>query len=197
MSNDKNEKSFPVLSWNSGEFDVSLKKLYEYVIQEAKKAITWYDKKRQSKRVWGYSLRVGAIIVTGASGIIPVLSQILLTDKLNPLWATIAIAVAAILVALDRFAGLTSGWVRYMLTRMELDRLLETFCFDWEKNRLAYSGSVSTPEQAKEALLLCKEFILKIREMVKNETQMWASEFQTALKEIEKASGATNQSRNQ
>ncbi|KKO18772.1 MAG: SLATT domain-containing protein [Candidatus Brocadia sp.] len=197
MSNNKDENSFPVLSWNSNEWDVSLKKLYEYVVRETRKAITWYDEKRRSKRVWGYSLRMSAIIVTGVSGVIPVLSQIFLTERLNPLWATIAIAVAAILIALDRFAGLTSGWVRYMITQMELDRLLETFCFDWEKNRLAYSGSVSTPEQAKEALLLCKEFILKIREMVKNETQMWASEFQTALKEIEKASGATNQSRNQ
>lgn len=192
-SNNKNENPFPVLSWNSNDFDVSLKKLYEYVIQETRKAIAWYDDKRRGKRVWGYTLRLSAIIVTGASGIIPVLTQILNTGKLNPLWATIAIAVTAILIALDRFAGLTSGWVRYMITQMELGRALETFCFDWEKKMLGYSGTVSTPEQATEALELCKDFILKTRDMVKNETQLWSSEFQSTLKEIEKAAGATNQ----
>lgn len=50
-SNNKNENPFPVLSWNSNDFDVSLKKLYEYVIQETKEAIAWYDDKR---RVKGY-----------------------------------------------------------------------------------------------------------------------------------------------
>lgn len=197
MSNNKNENSFPVLSWNSNDLDVSLKKLYEYVIQETRKAIAWYDDKRRGKRVWGYSLRLSAIIVTGASGIIPVLTQIFNTGKLNPLWATIAIAVAAILIALDRFAGLTSGWVRYMITQMELDKAMETFCFDWEQNMLGYSGSVSTKEQAERSLVLCKGFILKIRDMVKKETQLWASEFQTTLQEIEKAAGATNRVGNQ
>ncbi len=195
MSNEQNQNKFDELSWKPSEYIDSLDKLYKYVLTETNSAMQWYSEKRRNKKVWGCGLRIGAVIATGVAGIIPVISQIAVS--VNTLWATVAIAIAAILIALDRFAGFTSGWVRYMLAELEINQIQEAFYFDWEKSRFSYAETDPTPEQVKESLSQCKDFLLKVRGVVNDETSLWASEFQTALKEIEKATKVTMHVRKQ
>lgn len=185
---------FPELSWKTADFEICLEDLYIYVIDQTERARQWYFLKRRSKRIGGFALRGGAIIFTALAGIIPILGQIFEKDdvpQINPVWATVAIGIAALFVVLDRLGGFTSGWIRYVLSGQELGHLMETFRFNWEKSKLCQTDQALTTEQAQELLSQCKTFLLEINTVVREETELWAAEFQSALKEVEKAAKVT------
>jgi low affinity Fe/Cu permease len=58
--------------------------------------------------------------MVAVAGVLPVLSQILDAGSsgivIQPAWATVALAIAAALIVLDRFFGFSSAWARYMVT---------------------------------------------------------------------------------
>jgi hypothetical protein len=191
---DLRPSEFPELSWTSDDVGTSLGRLYDYVTDQAERARTWYFGKRQWKKIGGYGFRAGAIVSIAAAGLIPILGEIFETGGvpyINPGWATVAVAIGALFVAIDKFAGFTSGWVRYILAGQQLARMEESFRFDWESSKLAWAGAKPSVEQAVAALAQCKGFLEDVNRVVEEETKLWATEFQSALKEIEKAAEAT------
>ena len=182
---------FPVLSWEEDKIADSLNKLYNYVIGQASQASDWYGQRRVNKKFGGLYLRAGAILATAVAGIIPILGEIFEENgipAIQPAWATVAIAVAALLIAIDNLGGFTSGWVRYMLTAQKIDQLKESFRFEWEKNKLEKMGVEPQPEQVKQAIDKCQMFLFEVYGEVREETELWAAEFQSAIKEIERIS---------
>ena len=127
MKTDKDDLTpggFPAdLKWTQDDATESLEKLYQFANNECKRAIDWYFNKKRSKRIAGYASRVGAILALAVSGLIPILGEIYKTNdipSISPAWATVALAIVAIFVALDRLGGYTSGWVRYVRTGQTL-----------------------------------------------------------------------------
>lgn len=182
-------QDFPKLSWEPNRLSEALNKLFDYSIAEAKRAINWYALKRAPKQLWGRILRVGAIFATGVAGVIPVLSQILAQAgkaNLAPAWSTVALGIAALLVALDRFWGFTSAWVRFMLAEQALSEALISFQVDWENEKLAW-GTEPTQVHAREMVAQCKTFLTKIHKIVQQETNMWAAEFHSVIAQLEEA----------
>lgn len=189
---DLSPKDFPTeLSWDyEEESKKSLDKLYDYAVGEVERYIQWYYEKRKVKRRLGLWLRVFAIVITAIAGIIPIVNGI----AENPLFippslATLALAIAALLVLIDKFGGGTSGWVRYITTAQELSQLLEGFRFEWENIRITLNGSPTT-EQVTAAVSQCKDFIIKSHEVIRQETRLWVTEFQNVLKDLEKTAKA-------
>lgn len=181
---------FPSLLWEANKIAESLELLYQYVINYATTAGNWYAERRSTKKLIGFWLRLGAVIGTAIAGIIPILGEIFKKDNvplINPAWSTVAIALVALFIAIDNFGGYTSGWIRYMLTGQKIDKLITDFRFQWEKNKLTQinNDNVSLDLAAK-AVETCELFLSNICEEVRNETEAWAAEFQSAIKEIEK-----------
>jgi hypothetical protein len=104
---------------------------------------------------------------------------------LNPLWSALALALVAALLALDRFYGATSGWVRYILTAQQLTTALDEFQVDYETQRLGWGWPEPTPEQAQAALVTMQAFLARVNSAVQDETMAWATEFTEALKQLE------------
>jgi hypothetical protein len=135
--------------------------------------------RRAPKRKWGVSLRVLALLLTAAAGLVP-LSKDFVTPPMQPVWSTVMLVAAGIFVSIDALLGFTSGWVRYMLAQQKVERVRDGFLMEWNALRIAKSDAPIMLERAK-ALLLA------VGKIIDDETHEWATEFQNAIREMEKA----------
>lgn len=182
------------LKWiTSEERRASIAGLKEYAEREAADAIAWYWRNKAGKSRASKAVRWSAILLTGLAGLFPIaknawpgffdsfLGAGLASDLLVSLFA----GLAATLVALDRFGGFSTGWIRYVRTATELQRLLCEFRMDWA----ALESRLRSPDDqmAVEALIArVKEFVGTVRSTVSQETQQWAAEFESSLAQMEK-----------
>ncbi len=157
------------------------------VVGECAASIDWYYRKKWSKSLLGFLLRLGAILMVGVWGLIPLIGELLKRNGIpgiSPAWATVALALAALMIAIDRFGGYTSGWIRYIRTAQNLTRLNGEFLMDWQEHRRALCGEPIDPDRTRQGILLCKQFLCRVYEQVRLETDLWAEDFQQALQTV-------------
>jgi hypothetical protein len=157
----------------------SLGKIHEYAMSFCNSSIAWYQGRRQPKRTAGFLLRAGALLATVGAGLVP-LTEDLGFGRLPPVLSTLLIAVAGLFVSIDHLGGFTSGWVRYMLAQQKIERLRDAFLIDWNGLR---AGAAVTPT----FLERTRAFLSIVGKVLDDETQEWATEFQNALKDLERA----------
>jgi hypothetical protein len=211
MSNQQPEKKtkdltvdkFPHdLNWTRENRINSLQRLFGFADTYCTEAIKWYNISKRSKQKLGYGLRFLSILAVAVAGIIPVITEIICrTDKeqcISPAWATVFIALAALFVSLDRFAGYTSGWVRYVRSAQKLNELQGQFRLDWcmylhsefedKMDKVADSENkqLSIYSGKDYGLRLCKDYIASVNSVVSRETDAWAQEFKQILIQFEK-----------
>lgn len=71
----------------------SLSTVFSHAVSLATAAESWYATKRRSKRYWGRTLRVGAILLGTVAAVLPVLGQIFTNDgkpAIPPGWAAVS-----------------------------------------------------------------------------------------------------------
>ena len=177
------------LLWKPGEVKSSLHVIFHHASKNAAGAIDWYERKKNSKKAWARCLRVLAIIAVTIAGIIPILAQIFEDSSLTiaPAWASVALAIAAALVILDRFFGFSSAWMRYIAAELKLSQILKEFRIDWERERAAWEGREPDRDQVQVMLAKARAFITQVDEIVRKETDEWIRQFQNILKQIDKA----------
>lgn len=168
----------PDLKWDANS-DESLNAIYKYVVAFSDSTIQWYQSRRQPKRYVGLSLRASALLATVLAGLVP-LSQKLIKVDIPAEGSTLLIAIAGMVVSIDILGGFTSGWVRYMLAQQKVERLRDAFLLEWNALKVMQTNTQGMLERA-------KTFLLAVGKVVDDETQEWATEFQNALKEMEKA----------
>jgi hypothetical protein len=183
------------LKWDTEHAEASLNSLFEQAEQHGVRAINWYLNAKRPKKLIAQGLRLGAIGAAAIAGILPMLSQILVTssDQLllfQPVWASIALGVAALLVAIDHFFGFSSGWMRFITTEHQIRQILHEFQLDYDIERATWQGKPPTPEQVQSVLQRCKSFLIQVDEIIRQETEQWVTEFQSALKRIDEAAMA-------
>ena len=180
------------LEWDEASQDSSLRAVHDFVKSFSDSSVQWYQERRRAKRVWGVGLRAAAILLTAFAGLVPILDDLLaVIPQMNSEWSTFALGLAALLVTLDHFGGFTSGWIRYMLAQQKIERLQHAFLMDWEALKSRTRGDHA--KRAEEGLKAAGAFLLSVGKIVDDETQEWATEFRTALKEIDKARKAAEE----
>lgn len=201
MPKDLSPGDFPQpLDWSPEHQEASLTKLRDYAVIDCTKAINWYQGKKDKKKLLGTWLRFCAVLLAGLAGLIPILSGLLppIAAELFPgrfnqdhplvipqTWTTLMLALAALSVAIDRFGGWTSGWVRYVTTSQELSRLQCRFQFEWEEGVHERQQEGASYEQVKQAIAKCREFLQTKHQLIEKETERWASDFQQQLNDID------------
>ena len=165
----------------------SLQGLRERAEEHARKTINWYLEARRPKKRCARYTRAGAVTFVGIAGIIPVLSQMDGLSWLNPAFSTIALGIATLMVAYDRFFGCSSAWMRYIATEHEIRQALHQFQYDIEGFRLQWSSGQPNPEQTKAYLDRARAFILKVDGLIIAETNLWLAEFRDVLETIDTA----------
>jgi low affinity Fe/Cu permease len=178
------------LDWTTEHASESLRTVYHHVIDAASEGIRWYQAARRPKRKWARWLRVGAIIMVAIAGVLPVLSQIFGAGGsvvIQPAWATVALAIAVALIALDRFFGFSSAWARYIATGQAISAALNQFMLDWQQSVCGLPMEGLTQEHINHPLDLAKKFLAKTDDLIQAETSQWVSEFRETLTEIERS----------
>jgi len=128
--------------------------------------------------------------MVAVAGVLPVLSQIFGNGRsaiIQPAWATVALAIAITLIALDRFFGFSSAWARYMTTGQAISSGLNQFRIEWQKYKSQLSSDGSSSKSVEYLLDLAKSFVLQMDGLVQEETAQWVNEFRETLTEIERS----------
>jgi hypothetical protein len=178
--------SLGTLDWTPEGRTASLAVVYHHAAAGAESAIEWYLKSKRPKQRLARWIRGSAICLGALAGLIPMVAEMQrFHDRIEPVWASIVLGLAAALVMLDRFFGFSSAWVRYISTELHLRQILEEFRLDFEAEKAAWKDATATDEQLQRALASCHSFVTRVNAIVREETNLWVAEFQDTLKQID------------
>ncbi|MDA0161891.1 SLATT domain-containing protein [Solirubrobacter ginsenosidimutans] len=187
MSGDIARSDLPELDWGAAERAASLSKVYVHAQGLAVASERWYAANRPPKRVAGRVLRVLALLLGTAAALLPILSEIFTTgDKpaFAPGWASVALVIAAALIAVDRYLGASNAWMRYMTAETQIANLRQEFEYAWNIER---TRTASPPTDAEVAVLLglARKLVADVNDVVAAETGTWISDFRGSLQSTE------------
>lgn len=182
------------LVWDEASRHASLATVYEHTTANARIAIDWYQVSRKPKKRAAMFLRWSAVVLLSASGLIPLVSSLLPAvlgrtagqqqPMIDPLFTSLAVALAAALFGFDKLFNYSTGWMRYVKADLALRTTLSEFEIEWQLARAGWAGGQPTAEQAAEMLTQCKTFTARINGIVAEETNLWITEFQASLAQI-------------
>jgi hypothetical protein len=130
---------------------------------------------------WGEpAVRLDAVgAVTGVA--LPLLDLTGVAGGIAP-WGCLALLLGVACVAVDRYFGVTSGWMRDVATAQAVQRRLQVLQFDWaaECVREVLGPAEGTASEAAERCLgVLRRFSEDMTELVRVETADWMVEFRT------------------
>ncbi|MEU1181282.1 SLATT domain-containing protein [Streptomyces sp. NPDC005820] len=172
-------RAFPLGDW--GEPAERLEELYRWVERGALQTAAWYLADRVWKRRGARVLRGGAAAGAVAGAGLPLLDLTGVIGGVAP-WGYLALLLAVSCVAVDRFFGVTSGWIRDVATAQAVQRRLQVLQFDWasESVREVLGPAEGTASEAAErCLAVLRRFSEDVMELVRAETADWMVEFRT------------------
>jgi hypothetical protein len=168
--------------------EAALTQLYRYAEGRAIDAVDWYLHDKRGKRGWSRGLRLVAILLVVAGGLQPLL------DAAAPgtgrtAWGYVLLAMAAACIGVDRFFGLSSGWMRSMTCAQALERRLEQLQYDWAAECARSAARTIDPKQVQNRLALLRVFSDDVAALMQQETAEWVLEFQSSLLRLERSNG--------
>ena len=169
----------------------ALPQLYQDALDESSKARAWYWTSIRSKRSAALASRAAIYLLSAFGVAAPLTAAIMSVDgtKLLVTQAGVCALVLAGFVQLgDRVFGWSSGWLRYMTTVMEMEKLTAKFQQDWAAYLLVHVDVPSTTD-VRTLFELTRQLDAEIRSRTAEETAAWVTEFNagmTALTEFVK-----------
>jgi hypothetical protein len=185
------------LVWRD-DLPASLEGLRRYVLATAQRSERWYWAHKTTKARIAVTIQWIAILATGLAGLVPIGAKLTLfagfSDWLrrqgvapvdSGLFASLLIGSGAALLSIDRIAGISSGWTRYVLTATAIRAAAEEFRLDWAALS-AQAASPPTAEQSAAMIQRAKVFSMAIEALIAKETQDWATEFRQNMNLLER-----------
>lgn len=170
-------RALPLGDW--GEPADRLDELYRWVERGALETAAWYLGDRVWKRRVARVLRAGAATGAVCGAALPLLDLTRVLGEVAP-WGYLALLLAVSCVAVDRFFGVTSGWMRDVATAQAVQRRLQVLQFDWasESVREVLGPAEGTASEAAErCLAVLRRFSEDVTDLVRTETADWMVEF--------------------
>ena len=176
-------------NWADDKRAASLKAVSEQIIVKLDDATDWYQNKRGLKRLQAWMFRVTAVVFGTAAAALPTVAEMNRTTQdwySHPGTATILGVVAAALILLDKLIGASSAWIRYTMAETALKELRDELSLTCIFETGLWAGQADpTVEQTKHTLTVLQGFLARANEIVREETNQWKSEFQSALQQTE------------
>lgn len=183
------------LPWTPIDFLQSISALADEVRTKANEAIDWYVQAKRPKRVGATLIRILTIVSTTSAGILTVLAQLYdgVPDgepNVHPIWISMALAISAAFLGVDRFFGFSRAWIRYVGTELKIRTALDEFNMSWPLRMVAWKDGNPDAEQTKEAIKACTSFRVELDALVKQETDQWIADFQASMKDLDESTKA-------
>jgi SMODS and SLOG-associating 2TM effector domain 2 len=200
---------FPTLKWGQdGDTETNLAELHDFARQLANSAIDWYLQKKRTKKTSARWLHLFTYIFGALAVLVPVIMIIIPEFEIvgkyfaNP--RSFAAEAALVLLGfagacnlIDRSAGFSSDWMRYIVTVTNLYRELTEFEFDWSDLTRAASKqaqqNVAQTDLDAVRMEKVKKFTLKILDITSDETNVWAKELKERMAQTVRDFRQTNQ----
>lgn len=106
-------------------------------------------------------------------------------SQLPAILSSIALGLAALSLAIDKFFGFSSAWMRYIAAEHQIRQCLHEFQMDYDLEQAGWDSAQPSVEQTQKILGRCKVFLYQVDAIIRQETDQWLAEFQDALKQIE------------
>jgi hypothetical protein len=181
---------FPELSWAEGDLANSLEAMYHWVEGEAIRAATWYLHEKKAKSRWSRALRILAILFATAGAALPFIAAN--NGVVDFEWGYVLLALAAGAVAMDRYFGFSTAWMRYITAEQAIQRRLQELQFAWASTQIARGNRVPSAHEVATELEKLAAVAATIGEEVRTETMAWAEEFQTNIGELRHIAGRSD-----
>jgi len=180
------------LRWDEESRAESLDTVYDHIVREAGQAVAWYRGRKKPKKSGARLIRGLAIVFFSAAGLLPVLLQIFDARwrevfppiLFQPAWPSVLIAIAAALLGVDRYFGLSSGWIRYIKTELHLLQVVEEFEIHWQEMKSRWQGGAPTNDQVSKMLAEAKKFVTEFKTIIREETREWATDFDRTQRQL-------------
>ncbi|KQC00836.1 hypothetical protein AQF98_09155 [Pedobacter sp. Hv1] len=152
--------------------------------------IEWYYAYGKEKGYWARKLRSIAICLFIISTLMPLIAYFFIeTDENKDVQLTtflylgyLAAGIGGGLLLFDKYYGFTNSWVRFVMTRMDLTNMRNTFVQRWQSNLL--TNTPLTPITFAYMIDSLIVFQNGFNELVRTETEAWSKEFQQGLAEL-------------
>jgi len=174
----------PALTWAPGGLRADLAALRAWSEGVANEAVTWYMAEKRLKARWSRRLRALAIILATLGGAVPVVALASRHPEYGN-WGYLLLALAAGSVAYDRFFGYSSAWLRYVATATVIQTDLADFRVGWAAELAAIGDREPTADEVSALIGVAREFVGRVNEAVRLETDAWRSEFDSRMGELE------------
>jgi hypothetical protein len=172
------------LSWQSLDAAAaSLRAVHAHVDAHARRAIDWYLARRRVRKTASRVLRLMALVLAVAGGVVPLLDDEILPRGLHNL-GYLLIALGGALLLANRVLGLSAAWIRYMQTALRLQATVNAFQLKWAEIECEMAGH-PTPKQIRAALHAVKLFAQRVDELILTETERWSADFAEDLEQLE------------
>jgi hypothetical protein len=178
---------FPELAWGEADQLASLETVYHWVEGEAIRAASWYLHEKKAKSRWSRALRVAAILFATAGAGLPFIAAN--NGVVDFEWGYVLLALAAGAVAMDRYFGFSTAWMRYITAEQAIQRRLQELQFYWVSTQIARGDRVPSAHEVAAELDKLAAAAAAIGEEVRTETMAWAEEFQTNIGELRHIAG--------
>lgn len=175
-------------AWADRPVEQAIPELFVLADAHAQAALDWYARSKRRKSLASRAIRCLAIIAGVLGGLAPIVAGSgVLPGSANELAITQAgyllIGLAAGMLALDHFMGLSSGWMRYIVTMMTIERLRAEFAMDWGRMRRRQASAPDIVSFLDRALA----FRTAVMDAMESETNNWVVEFRTSISDLEAA----------
>lgn len=160
--------------------------VYQETLDSVDHQIKWYTKNASKKKWWAQKLRLSALLLLGIGFILPVLLDIVkLPLNVPGSVASVILALGTGLIALDRYMGHSSGWMRFIKTELLLKSYLSRFQYDTYMERLNWKDGKPNEEQRLSFVQRCASFRNQVWTITNDETLDWIEEFRNSLRALD------------
>jgi hypothetical protein len=163
-------------------------KLFRWVEASALTTLNWYLKEKTPKARKSRLLRLLAIGIATAGGVVPFVA-VGLSDAKFAFWGYPLLGIAAACVGADRALGLSSSWMRYQTTASAIERLLIEHQLKWVGVTRAVDPGEPPRESFKRFMDEIRQFAEELNELVAAETEKWSEEFRGHFSRLEAEAG--------
>jgi hypothetical protein len=165
--------------------DVQL--IYTKALGNVESQITWYTRSAKLNGRLSKTVRLFEILLVGAGIISPLIDSLGLVGIPDGLFSKLGyvfFGAAGVFLLFDRFYGLSTGWMRFMTTKLRLERMKKELEATWMQELTVKAQSAQGTDHIALAGTLIK-FITDVDTEVQKETETWVQEFQTNLSALE------------
>ena len=162
----------------------TLEKIKTNILSAMKKEEDWYKKFTRRHSFFSRCIRIFSILLFAFGTLCPILNVGL--DKLHQIglhWGYVSLAIGGLLLLIDKYLGVSSGYVRFYIAQLDIQKNTFDFIENWDI-AMAKASSPLSQENILNLLNTIKAFRQAVFTTIQVETGAWATEFQTQTGEL-------------